>query len=85
MQHLEEFIIGAEEGVILFSLGSIATAKDLSVETRKVFRNVFAKIPQRVIWKFAEHIDGLSDNVLISEWISQQDILGKKCIIRYNS
>lgn len=76
MQDLKEFISEAEQGVILFSLGTVATTKDLSTKNRQIFRNVFAKIPQRVIWKFEEQIDGVSDNVLINKWIPQQDILG---------
>lgn len=76
MQQMEEFIRGADHGVILFSLGTLTSTKDLNAEARKIFRNVFAKIPQRVIWKFGEHVDGITDNVLISDWIPQQDVLG---------
>lgn len=73
---MEEFIRGAEHGVILFSLGTVASDRDLPIETRQIFRNVFAKIPQRVMWKFGEHVDGISDNVMISDWIPQADVLG---------
>lgn len=79
-QHLDKFIRGADQGVILFSLGSLAGSRDLGVEARQIFQNVFAQIPQRIIWKYGEHIDGITDNVLISDWVPQQDILGKHTI-----
>lgn len=71
-----EFIRGAEHGVILFSLGTVTTVEDLPIETRQIFKNVFAKLPQRVLWKFSERVDGISDNVMISEWVPQEDVLG---------
>lgn len=40
------------------------------------FRDAFAEIPQRVVWKFEERIENISANVMLSEWIPQRDILG---------
>lgn len=62
--------------MIVFSLGSIVNAAALSPELRSAFRDTFAEIPQRVIWKFDERIPGLSDNVMVSNWIPQMDLLG---------
>ena len=45
-------------------------------EYKKIFVNVFAKLKQRVIWKFEDDMEGVSDNVLVSKWLPQQDILG---------
>lgn len=76
-QDLQKFIDEAEAGVIIFSLGSIINASSMSVKTRTAFVNAFAVIPQRVIWKFEEPIEGISSNVFLSSWIPQRDILGK--------
>lgn len=40
------------------------------------FRDAFAEIPQRVIWKFEEKIENLTDNVMLTKWMPQRDILG---------
>ena len=45
----------------------------------EMFVRVFARIPQRVFWKWEkENIqEKLSDNVKIVDWLPQQDLLGK--------
>lgn len=40
------------------------------------FRDAFVEIPQRVIWKFEKQIENLSDNVMLTKWMPQRDILG---------
>lgn len=47
------------------------------MEIIQVFRCIFATLPQRVIWKSDQQIEGITDNVMVLEWIPQQDILGK--------
>lgn len=41
-----------------------------------IFRETFAQIPQRVLWKTERQIEDLSENVFVSEWLPQRDILG---------
>lgn len=43
---------------------------------KKIFKETFAEIPQAVIWKFEEQVEGLSDNVMVSSWVPQREILG---------
>ncbi|ODM90398.1 2-hydroxyacylsphingosine 1-beta-galactosyltransferase [Orchesella cincta] len=58
-------------------LGSIVKAKDMPENYRKVFLNVFAKLKQRVIWKWeTETMPDLPPNVKLSKWLPQQDVLG---------
>lgn len=76
-QELKNFVEGASHGVILFTLGSLVKGSSLPDQSKQAFINAFARIPQRVIWKFEDSIDGLSDNVLLSKWLPQRDILGK--------
>ena len=41
------------------------------------FLRVFAKIPQRVIWKWdGQKLENASDNILFIDWLPQQDLLG---------
>lgn len=41
-----------------------------------VLLNVFKKLKQKVLWKWeTEHMEGKSDNVRLSKWLPQQDIL----------
>lgn len=48
--------------------------------------NALSKIPQRIIWKWDNSSTDFqnSDNVLLSPWLPQNDILGKiKCISKF--
>lgn len=75
-QELEAWIMGAgSEGVIYFSLGSVARSNSMPVQYRDLFVQAFRRLPQRIIWKYEGELEGLSDNVMISKWLPQQDIL----------
>lgn len=63
--------------MILFSLGSVTTNDSMKPEIIDAFVKAFAKIPQRVLWKFTGQIDGLSENVWLSEWLPQKEVLGQ--------
>lgn len=67
----------AQQGVILFSLGTITSDDALNPDLRTVLIRTFEKIPQRVLWKFNGKIDGLSNNVLLRKRFPQKEILGK--------
>ncbi|CAL4124093.1 unnamed protein product, partial [Meganyctiphanes norvegica] len=64
-----------EEGVVYFSLGSIARGKTLADHHKQAFIKAFARLKQRVIWKYEGDIPGLSENVLVRKWLPQQDLL----------
>lgn len=65
----------------MFTVGSTLQSHMMPEEIISVFRDVFAKIPQRVIWKSEEAIDNVSSNVLLSKWLPQRDILGTKILV----
>ena len=72
MQELEEFINGSgEAGFILFSFGSILRGADLPESTRKIFTSTFARLAQRIIWKWedANGIANISSNVRVLPWL----------------
>ncbi|ODM87622.1 2-hydroxyacylsphingosine 1-beta-galactosyltransferase, partial [Orchesella cincta] len=57
-------------------LGFHCESKDMPENYRKVFINVFARLKQRVIWKWeTETMPDLPPNVKLSKWLPQQDVL----------
>lgn len=75
---LQEFMDQATEGVIYFSLGTNVPSKDMPIEMKNGLVAAFAKLKQKVLWKWDDpSIPGLSKNVRLSKWYPQGDILGK--------
>lgn len=72
---LQEFVDGAKNGFIYFSLGSNCRSSHLPVEIQRVLRDAFATLPYRVIWKYEEDLPGKPDNVYTAKWLPQQSIL----------
>ena len=78
-QELDSWLAGAgSSGVIYFSLGSIARGETMPPEYRQSFLEAFRRLPQRILWKYEGDLEGASDNVRVSSWLPQQDVLGKK-------
>src|SRR4051794_29992489 len=76
MQDLQEFSDGAEHGVIYFSMGSFLQASSMPEKYRLAFVRTFARLKQRVLWKWeTETMPDLPPNVKLSKWLPQQDIL----------
>ena len=49
----------------------------MSENKRKTFLSVFRRLKQKILWKWeTETMEGLPDNVKLSKWLPQQDILG---------
>lgn len=53
----------------------------LPERVKQTFIEVFAQIPQRVMWKYDGEIEGLPDNIMTSKWFPQRDILRESIII----
>lgn len=69
---------GAEEGVILFSLGSLLKSTELPLDKRNAIVRTFGKLKQRVVWKYEnDTLPGKPGNVKISKWLPVNDVLGK--------
>jgi len=88
---LKEFLDGAKDGAIYFSMGSILKGKDMKIEKVKAFAEAFAELPQRVIWKWeGESLPGNPKNVKTGAYLPQQAILGTQhlylfsCEVFYN-
>ncbi|CAH0389259.1 unnamed protein product [Bemisia tabaci] len=76
---LQDWLDGAEKGVIYFSLGSNMRSKSLPLDIRENLLRVFSDLPRgyRVLWKWEipGKIPGQSDNILAQTWIPQQSVL----------
>ncbi|XP_050694529.1 UDP-glucosyltransferase 2-like [Eriocheir sinensis] len=76
-QDLKEFVEGAgEDGVVLFSLGSIAKSTHIPQRYKDILVEAFRRLPQRVVWKYEGDDLQLPPNVLAKAWVPQQDLLG---------
>lgn len=77
IQEIQEFIDGAEHGVIYFCMGSLLRGETFPAEKRQIFLNVFKQIPQRVLWKWeGDELPGKTSDIMIRKWMPQRDILG---------
>ncbi|KAH8358919.1 hypothetical protein KR093_003241, partial [Drosophila rubida] len=75
-EQIAKFVESAKHGVIYFSMGSNIKSSDLPVATRTTLLKTFASLKQRVLWKFElEQLKDQPENVLISKWFPQPDIL----------
>lgn len=67
----------AENGAILFSLGTNVKSSDLTADKLLSLFSAFAKLKQKIVWKW----DGTKipeekpENVLMEKWLPQDDIL----------
>ncbi|KAM3869528.1 UDP glucuronosyltransferase 5 family, polypeptide D1 [Diretmus argenteus] len=73
---LEKFVQSAgEHGVIIMSLGTLINA--LPSDATDEIASVFAKMPQKVIWRhIGERPSTLGNNTLLVDWMPQNDLLG---------
>ncbi|CAL8307310.1 UDP-glucuronosyltransferase 1-5-like [Gadus morhua] len=73
---LEAFVESAgEHGVIIMTLGTFVSA--LPDDITEDIARVFAKMPQKVIWRHIGKIpSSLGNNTLIVDWMPQKDLLG---------
>lgn len=71
-----KFIESAKDGVVYFSMGSNLKSKLLPIEKRNAILNTFRSLKQKVLWKWEDkELPGKPDNVFISDWFPQDDIL----------
>ena len=82
LQDLDSWLTGADSaGVIYFSLGSVTRGDSMPLVYRQAFLEAFRRMPQRVLWKYEEELEGVSDKVKVVSWLPQQDVLGKSATL----
>uniref|UniRef100_A0A182YRP9 Uncharacterized protein n=1 Tax=Anopheles stephensi TaxID=30069 RepID=A0A182YRP9_ANOST len=75
-EDIRQWIDGAEEGVILFSLGTNLLSSSIPPELLSAILETFRNIKQRVIWKWDTHdMPNKPANVMLVDWLPQDDIL----------
>ncbi|KAL7041127.1 hypothetical protein ACKWTF_000661 [Chironomus riparius] len=75
-EDLKTFLDDAKDGAILFSFGSNAKSIYIPEDKQKIILKVFSKLKQRVIMKWeSDVLPGKPDNVMISKWLPQNDVL----------
>lgn len=60
-------------------------SSQLPIEKRDAFINNFAKIKQKVIWKFEDDTVPMPKNIYTGSWLPQSDILGHPNVIAFIS
>ncbi|TKS69826.1 UDP-glucuronosyltransferase 2A2 [Collichthys lucidus] len=75
-EHLEEFVQSSgEHGVIIMSLGTLIAK--LPHDLAEEIAAAFAKLPQKVIWRYkGDRPATLGNNTLLVDWMPQNDLLG---------
>lgn len=72
---LANFIETADDGLIVFSMGSMV--RSMHKSKSEMIARALARLDQKVIWRYAgERPKGLGDNTKIMEWIPQNDLIG---------
>ncbi|KAF4519855.1 UDP-glycosyltransferase-13 [Ephemera danica] len=73
---LQDFMDGAKDGVIYFSMGSAVRPEDFPTEMVEAIVETFKILPQRVIFKWnLDTLPGKPSNVKIGKWLPQEAIL----------
>lgn len=64
--------------MVYFCMGSLLRGESFPKEKRDAFLYAFSQLPQRVLWKWeGDELPGRTDNIMISKWMPQRDILGR--------
>lgn len=73
---LQDFLDGAKEGVVYFSMGSNLKSSTMPVERKDTIVKALSKLKQKVLWKWEEDtLPGKPANVHTGKWLPQSDIL----------
>lgn len=79
--HLQKFLDEAIDGVVYMSLGTFLRSAEMPREKATQILKAFARLKQRVIWKWEENnTPELPSNVMVDKWMPQADILAHKNI-----
>ncbi|VVD00225.1 unnamed protein product [Leptidea sinapis] len=79
---LRTFLDLSKQGVIYLSFGSNAPSSKLPPEIIQLFIRVFSNLPYNVLWKWEKNeLPGRPQNVKISKWFPQSDLLN--CSVKH--
>lgn len=75
---IQKFLDGAKDGAILVSFGTFLQPSKMPSKQYKVMTSVFAKLKQKIIWKWDDESTKFAPNVMARKWLPQADILAHK-------
>ena len=77
-ENIEEFIEGAEHGIVVMTLGSFTAWQFTWKILRDKMFTAFGRLKQRVIIQYSleGNVVNIPDNILLLKWVPQNDILG---------
>lgn len=77
-QDLKSFLDSSKNGVIYISFGTNVDPSFLPPERIQTLVRVFSQLPYNVLWKWnTDVLPGRTDNIRISKWLPQSDLLSK--------
>lgn len=83
---MQTFLDSATEGAIYFSLGGNLNSSSLPKHIVDILINEFAQLKHKVLFKWEGHtLDAKPDNIFISKWMPQLDILAHSNTILFVS
>lgn len=84
---LKRYLNAANQGVVLFSLGSNARSADLPTDKIDIILKTFAKFDLMFLWKFENDNLKVPNNVKLMKWLPQRAVLGwyKRLLIIFDS
>uniref|UniRef100_A0A182KE60 UDP-glucuronosyltransferase n=1 Tax=Anopheles christyi TaxID=43041 RepID=A0A182KE60_9DIPT len=75
-EDVRQWIEGAEDGVIFFSLGTNLLSSSIPPELLSAILQTFRTLKQRIIWKWdSQDMPNKPSNVMLKDWLPQDDIL----------
>ncbi|XP_046658308.1 UDP-glycosyltransferase UGT5-like [Homalodisca vitripennis] len=81
---LDKYLNESTEGAILFSMGSVLQSSSFPPAKRQAIMDAFAELPVRVVMKWEDDtLPGKPDNVRLSKWLPQRDILAHPKIVAF--
>lgn len=74
-QDIAKFMDEAEHGVVYVSFGSLLKIDSLPDEKRDAMVHAFARLKQRVLWRWSSELYERPANLMTKSWIPQFDVL----------
>ncbi|CAH2054203.1 unnamed protein product, partial [Iphiclides podalirius] len=74
--NIQKILQDAKDGLIFFSMGSMAKSSSIPVEIKNDLLRMFGKLNRTILWKFEEDLPDLPRNVHIVPWAPQVEVLG---------
>ena len=72
---LKYFMDSHPEGVAYVSFGSHFKASNMKPNQKAMFHEAFEELKIPIIWKWDDDISGIPNNVFVSKWVPQNDLL----------